>query len=192
MVLDAPVFGTTGDTPAPGAVTISRRPDALGSYPWYGGAALATGDLPATSYTISRSYNQNTGRTTLTVNFVNAGAYVPGAQNFTEFGSLIDGRYRKTINGTSLSMLFPGSGVAGATGQEEFLRFYADVSGVPPGAAADGRVNPIDAIYFNDAVTNPTGSSYRHFLDYNGDGSFNAADQVARNARNGQNLPAAL
>jgi len=193
FVLDAPVFGTTGDTPAPGAVTITRRPDAQGSYPWYAGLTLATGDLPAANYTISRSYNLNTGRTTLTVSFAaNTGAYVSGSQNFTEFGSLIDGRYRKTINGASLSLLFAGSGAAAATSSEDFLRFFADTSGVPPGSAADGRINPIDAIYFNDASTNPTGSSYRFFLDFNGDGVIDDTDKAARNARNGQNLPAAL
>jgi len=66
------------------------------------------------------------------------------------------------------------------------------VSGIPPGTVADGRVNPIDAIYFNDASTNPTGSAYRFFLDYDNDGTITDTDRAARNARNGQNLPAAV
>src|SRR5262249_48442928 len=141
--------------------------------------ALAYGNLPAANYTMARTYNPQTGRTTITVNFSgNTGAYVSGSANVTEDGSLIDRRYRKTINGSNLNLLFAGSGATGGTSTEDFSRFFADVSGVPPGTVADGRVNPIDAIYYNDASTNPNGSAYRYFLDYDNDGAITDADRA--------------
>ena len=120
------------------------------------------------------------------------GPYISGSTNFLEFGSLIDGRYFKTVNGGALNLLFAGSGVGGASSSETFHRMFADVSGLPPGSPADGRVNPFDTIFYNDTLSNPGGSAYRFFFDFNNNGAFDPADQAARNIRNGQTLPAAL
>jgi hypothetical protein len=160
--IDAPVFGLTADT-----VNIQRT--GATSYGWYTGA-LPTGRVTQSLYTnasfATAAPDPVTGRTTVTVFFNNSPAFTAGA--FTEFGSLVDGRYTLGLTTSSMNLLFNGSGTnavsAATTG---FFRMYGDMNG-------DATVTGVDGPFLTDAINNPS-SLYRAFLDFNNDGVVNNA-----------------
>jgi hypothetical protein len=87
---------------------------------------------------------------------------------FTEFGSLVDGRYTLRVRSSQTSAL--GLPLAGGDHVTALHRLYGDVTG-------EGTVNGADFNPFRVAFGAGVGTpNYRADLDYNGDGVINGAD----------------
>src|SRR5262249_38350517 len=95
-----------------------------------------------------------------------------------EYGSLPDGYYVLTIDG---SQLLDGSGqevdagnngTAGSTGTVSFHRFFGDFNG-------DAIVDATDDLVFRAAYLSGNATGYYAAFDFNGDGTFTLPDLLA-------------
>jgi hypothetical protein len=108
--------------------------------------------------------------------------------SLTEFGSLVDGRYRLTIlasqvSGNGQPLDGDANGTPGGDFVMNLFRLYGDING-------DGTVNGLDLALFRGAFGTALGSpNYVDYLDLNGDGAVNGFDLAAFRSRFGTNLP---
>jgi hypothetical protein len=106
----------------------------------------------------------------------------------TEFGSLVDGRYRLTIlaaqaSGFGVPLDGDANGVAGGDFALDLHRYYGDATG-------DGAVNGLDFGLFRPAFGTALGDpAYLDYLDFNGDGVINGLDFGPFRTRFGLTLP---
>jgi hypothetical protein len=106
----------------------------------------------------------------------------------TEFGSLVDGRYRLTIfasqvSGNGQPLDGDANGTPGGDFVMNLFRLYGDIN-------RDGTVNGLDPAAFRTAFGASLGNpNYLDYLDQNGDGSINGLDLAAFRTRFGTTLP---
>jgi autotransporter-associated beta strand protein len=156
VVFDSPVYFAAN-------AVLPFRVERLGppTLTWYN-RSLPAGAVPLT---VARwLVNGTTGQTTVVLRFA--------ASALVEFGSLVDGNYRQTLNGNAVALLFGGSGVAvdgdgnGTAGGDRvhaFHRLFGDRDG-------DRDVDQDDFNAFRDGFQVNSSSPNRRYFDFDGDG----------------------
>ncbi len=181
--ISGPVALNAGQTLAALLSVVRESP---ASAPGYAAGGLPANNtaLAAGAFDLANSFitiDGTSGLTTVTLRFLNSGAYAGGGSaNMTEYGSLIDGVYRATVNGASASLLFAGSGTAAASAQQRFHRLFGDVDN-------SGELDAADFTAIRNYLSSGS-SPFRPYLDFNLSGGSDTADTTAFNARLGSSL----